>query len=129
MPQTFMQQCLNGRASPDDIETFTDRWHRIKSEVSLSEYLGMTNAEYRWWVEAPSALPRIVQLRREHRDQKTKKPKKEEVKPGDRVCLKCNKKFRSSGPGNRICRECVKTNEVIVRRSVPEYRVNLRRNQ
>lgn len=25
-----------------------------------------------------------------------------------RVCLRCNKKFDSTGPGNRICRECHK---------------------
>ena len=27
-----------------------------------------------------------------------------------RVCLKCNKSFRSLGPGNRICRKCHRVN-------------------
>ena len=27
-----------------------------------------------------------------------------------RVCLKCDKKFRSKGPGNRICGECSRIN-------------------
>ena len=37
----------------------------------------------------------------------------EEVNPSpeaERTCLKCGKKFRSTGPGNRICKKCTRIN-------------------
>lgn len=32
-----------------------------------------------------------------------------------RVCLKCNQPFDSTGPGNRICRKCRRINDQLPR--------------
>lgn len=39
-----------------------DAWHAAQpdAELPLHEWLGMTWAEYKRWVEAPAALPRIL---------------------------------------------------------------------
>lgn len=35
----------------EELDDLVDKWHDSKSELSLSEYLGMTELEYSVWVE------------------------------------------------------------------------------
>jgi hypothetical protein len=62
--QTYVAQCLEGRATLDDIDTFIDRWHDGTDDRELHEFLGMTWDEYRLWVERPGSLRHILFARR-----------------------------------------------------------------
>ncbi|MBY7869258.1 hypothetical protein KW409_20360 [Vibrio fluvialis] len=59
----FIDLCMQGHALPDDIDDFVDEWHDSNSEVSLSEYLGMSSDEYESWVHAPDTLHSIITAR------------------------------------------------------------------
>ena len=59
----FIDLCMQGSALPDDIDDFVDEWHDSNSEVSLSEYLGMSSDEYESWVHAPDTLHSIITAR------------------------------------------------------------------
>lgn len=56
----FIQNCLTGDASLDDIDDHIDKWHDGDSELLLHTYLGMNRDEYAAWVESPDTLTHIV---------------------------------------------------------------------
>jgi hypothetical protein len=69
-PGSYMDLLLRGEALMQDIDDFIDAWHdgsdgSPASEMSLAQYLGMTEDEYRLWVEMPSALGFIAAAHRE----------------------------------------------------------------
>jgi hypothetical protein len=53
---SFVEQCLQGEATLDDIEDFVEAWHQSDDERELHEYLGLTWEEYALSVERPQAL-------------------------------------------------------------------------
>lgn len=59
---TFVEQCLEGRATLEDIDDFVDRWHESDEgeERELHEYLGLTWDEYALWVERPASLRYVL---------------------------------------------------------------------
>lgn len=59
----FIDLCVQGHALPDDIDDFVDEWHDSNSDVSLSEYLGLSSDEYESWVHAPDTLHSIITAR------------------------------------------------------------------
>ena len=63
---TFVDLCLDGRATLDDIDDFVDRWHEAgdDEERELHEYLGLTWDEYALWVERPASLRYVLFSRR-----------------------------------------------------------------
>jgi hypothetical protein len=67
---SYMDLLLRGEALMQDIDDFIDTWHDAPdgsavSEMSLAQYLGMTEDEYRLWVELPSSLRFIAAAHRE----------------------------------------------------------------
>ena len=42
----FVERCANGTAEPEEIDDYVDLWHESDSQLSLPEYLGMTEEEY-----------------------------------------------------------------------------------
>ncbi len=62
-PPTFFDLYRRGEVSAEQIDDFVDRWHAGSDawarKTPLSEYLGLTNAEYEAWVRDPDALPAI----------------------------------------------------------------------
>lgn len=64
MPNTFIDQCLTGEASIDDIDYFVNTWHSGSSIGELSDFLGMTKEEYASWVEHPETLDHILSTRK-----------------------------------------------------------------
>jgi hypothetical protein len=67
---SYMDLLLRGEAHMQDIDDFIDTWHDAPdgsavSEMSLAQYLGMTEDEYRLWVELPSSLRFIAAAHRE----------------------------------------------------------------
>ena len=65
MKKPFIDACLDGEATPEDIDDYIDRWHGDISVVArLHNWLGMTEAEYGRYLREPDALPAILQARR-----------------------------------------------------------------
>ena len=63
-PVTFIDACLSGSEKPDNVDGWVDRWHKADTELSLPEWLGMTDEEYGHWAIAPGVLPHIIAIRR-----------------------------------------------------------------
>ena len=69
----FIERCLDLRVDADgyriddvrsdDIDDFVKEWHESKSELSIHEFLGMTEDEYKLWVEQPEILEAILTAR------------------------------------------------------------------
>ena len=66
MNKSFVEQCINGNASLDEIDDYIDAWHDSDSdtEIELHEYLGMTWEEYSSWAVKPKFLAWIINARR-----------------------------------------------------------------
>ena len=62
--ETFIDLCLRGKALPEEIDDWIDKWHGTRQEIDLHEYLGMTWTEYSSWVSMPEILPVIIVARR-----------------------------------------------------------------
>jgi len=62
----FIDQALAGDALLFEIDDFVSRWHEDHSDVSLSDFLGMTPQEYDLWLSEPDLLAHIVRARRDH---------------------------------------------------------------
>ena len=62
---TFLDACVAGRATPDQIDDWVERWHGLgaRDRRTLAEYLGMSGDEYARWVERPVALDSILRAR------------------------------------------------------------------
>ena len=67
--RTFIDRAVAGEGGPDDpldIDDYIEAWHRGEGEdVCIATFLGMSEREYRLWVEWPNALAYIVERRRE----------------------------------------------------------------
>jgi hypothetical protein len=62
--KSFVELCVQGKASPDEIDDFVEQWHS-HPEGSLHDFLGMKKSEYALWVKDPDALAGIIKARRE----------------------------------------------------------------
>jgi len=58
--QTFVDQCLEGLATLDEVDDFVEAWHEGEDARDLHEYLGLTWDEYALFVERPEALRYIM---------------------------------------------------------------------
>jgi hypothetical protein len=59
----FMDLVSNGDVLMDEINDFVAEWHETETDESISEFLGMGQAEYDLWVEQPASLRLIVAAR------------------------------------------------------------------
>jgi hypothetical protein len=58
----FIRKVINGQAKPEDIDKYVHDWHcDMNTALTISEYLGMTDKEYKRWVENPEALQAIIE--------------------------------------------------------------------
>ncbi|MER7251805.1 hypothetical protein [Kribbella sp. NPDC000426] len=65
---TFVDAVLQGRALPDDIDDYIEAWHDTPGAPdSVSQFLGLTAAEYALWVEHPQSLRFVFAARKHHR--------------------------------------------------------------
>jgi hypothetical protein len=48
MSNSFIEKCINGDASLDEIDNYIDEWHDSDSDINLElhEFLGMSWEEY-----------------------------------------------------------------------------------
>ena len=56
----FVSRFLAGAATAEDIDDCIAAWHGSDSEVSLAVWLGMTDEQYRVWVEHPDQLGSVL---------------------------------------------------------------------
>ena len=63
----FIQLCVEGKAKPENINEWIDKWHEplVAIPLSLHTYLGMTWEEYSRWVADASILPAIIEAHKE----------------------------------------------------------------
>lgn len=61
--RTFIDSCLAGDASPEDIDDWIDRWHSSETGDSLNTFLGFTQDEGALFVERPGSLRSIIAAR------------------------------------------------------------------
>ena len=58
---TFIEGVLSGDYLINEIDDFVDEWHDSDGDKSLSEFLGMTEEEYKLWVtKGDSSLKAII---------------------------------------------------------------------
>jgi hypothetical protein len=65
---TFIDLCLRGEASSDEIGGWIAKWNGARQEIELHEYLGMTWTEYSSWTRTPEILPVIIAARKNNRN-------------------------------------------------------------
>jgi hypothetical protein len=68
--KSFIQLCIEGKAKPEQINDWIDKWHEplVAIPLSLHTYLGMTWEEYGQWVQNPSTLSAIIEAHKEKHD-------------------------------------------------------------
>ena len=57
---TFIQKCVKGLAKVDEVDDYVEEWHFGHFDISLSEFLGMTDEEYGRWMVNGSILSDII---------------------------------------------------------------------
>jgi hypothetical protein len=61
---TFVDRCLHGEATLDDIDDYIDIWSESGDPRELHEFLGLDWDEYALWVERPASLRYVLFSRR-----------------------------------------------------------------
>ena len=56
----FIEDCIAGNALMSEIDDYIDLWHESDSQLSLNDFLGMTQKEYALYVEDESYLATII---------------------------------------------------------------------
>lgn len=65
--EKFIDLAVAGSIQPDVIDDYVEAWHRMSERSEeLASFLGLTDEEYRLWVEDASVLPHIIDARRQH---------------------------------------------------------------
>jgi len=66
--KNFIQDCINGNALLEEIVDYIDAWHENDSEDTIYDFLGMSQKEYRMWVENDDILKYIIKAHLENND-------------------------------------------------------------
>ena len=63
----FIQKCINGDALLEEVNDFIDSWHESDVDTPLHTFLGMSEQEYRLFVQDENYLAWIVAAQREEK--------------------------------------------------------------
>jgi hypothetical protein len=63
--RSFIDLCLQGRATLAQIDDYIEKWHRSAEDIDIVAYLGMTAKEYDLFVRNPDSLASILKAHRE----------------------------------------------------------------
>ncbi|KGK89374.1 hypothetical protein DP73_09970 [Desulfosporosinus sp. HMP52] len=66
--KSFIQDCINADALLEEIDDYIDFWHDNDIEATIYEFLGMSQKEYRMWVENDKILKYIFTAHVENKD-------------------------------------------------------------
>ncbi|WP_371286392.1 hypothetical protein [Dorea sp.] len=47
--KTFMEKCVDGEASVEEVDEYVEYWHTHEIDMPLHEYLGLSPSEYALW--------------------------------------------------------------------------------
>jgi hypothetical protein len=63
---SFIDLCLQGAASPEQIDSYVSQWHagKIALDIELRDFLGMSRQEYAEWLRDANALHSIIAARK-----------------------------------------------------------------
>lgn len=61
---TFIELCVKGEETVDDVQKYINKWHSSKRGFTLRETLGLTYQEYSKWLAEEISLEKILQQRR-----------------------------------------------------------------
>ena len=64
----FINDVINADAILDEIDDYVERWHNTDSDISIFDYLGMTEEEYLLWVENDFYLKYIVSAHEQNKN-------------------------------------------------------------
>ena len=54
--KTFIEDGLNGDASPSNLDDYIEYWHTHDTESTLQEFLGMTDYEFELWGKSSDTI-------------------------------------------------------------------------
>jgi hypothetical protein len=49
--ETFAEQFRQGKVTSDQIDDFIETWHNSEEDISLIDFLGITEDQYARWIE------------------------------------------------------------------------------
>ncbi|SDP77387.1 hypothetical protein [Clostridium gasigenes] len=64
----FIDAVIMGDVLIDEIDDYIDMWHDGDSKLEIYEFLGMTQNEYRLWVDDESILKEIIKCHMNGKD-------------------------------------------------------------
>lgn len=59
----FINEVISGTVDVSEIDDYIDQWHDSDFNVSLREFLGMTQTEYNLWIQNENFIQPIIQAR------------------------------------------------------------------
>ena len=75
--KTFIEKCVDGEETPDNVDDYVDLWHGSICETLgipiLYEYLGMTREEYGIWIKNADYINEIIKERKSNGRNNTNK--------------------------------------------------------
>jgi len=80
IPLPFLDACLRGLAKPEDAHEALRAWNAGDQRIPIHIHLGMTEAEWKLYMEAEGNLERILQARRSAHLYKPQPPKPERAR-------------------------------------------------
>lgn len=57
---SYIEGCLYGNTEIEEIEEYVSYWHEHELEISLKDFLGMTQYEYQEWVKYGNSIIRDI---------------------------------------------------------------------
>lgn len=58
--KTFMEKCVDGEASVEEVDEYVEYWHTHEIDMPLHEYLGLSPSEYALWGERRQWIFRTI---------------------------------------------------------------------
>lgn len=63
--KTFMEKCVDGEASVEEVDEYVEYWHTHEIDMPLHEYLGLSPSEYALWGrESNGYLGQFLEVRK-----------------------------------------------------------------
>lgn len=64
--KTFMEKCVDGEASVEEVDEYVEYWHTHEIDMPLHEYLGLSPSEYALWGREDNGyLEQFLKVRKE----------------------------------------------------------------
>ena len=58
--KSFIESCLDGDATLFELDDYIEYWHTHDTDISLKEFIGMTDYEYEQWGKSSDAILRDI---------------------------------------------------------------------